>query len=130
MSFGGGGLFMTVDDGAMIHIVYAPACLPRGLTSPLMAAHRLTRLSALSRRSYGSVSTLSTAVRAKAEKLSADWKGTSATGGNTRNYIGGEFVESTTSQWHNVLDPVCIPLPRYSVFTVCTVYPDIAHSGS
>ncbi|KIK34317.1 hypothetical protein CY34DRAFT_98234, partial [Suillus luteus UH-Slu-Lm8-n1] len=32
------------------------------------------------------------------ESLSATWKGTSATGGNTKNFIGGAFVDSKTSQ--------------------------------
>ena len=48
---------------------------------------------------------LSEAVRVKAEELSA-WKGTSATGGNTKNFIGGEFVESKTETWIDVVDPV------------------------
>lgn len=48
---------------------------------------------------------LSEAVRAKAEGLSA-WKGTSATGENTKNFIGGEFVESKTDTWIDVVDPV------------------------
>ncbi|KAJ7099611.1 Aldehyde/histidinol dehydrogenase [Mycena crocata] len=39
-----------------------------------------------------------------AERL-AEWKGTSVSGGNTKNYIGGEFVESKTSDWIDVLDP-------------------------
>ncbi|KAI6008306.1 methylmalonate-semialdehyde dehydrogenase [Pisolithus orientalis] len=43
--------------------------------------------------------------RSPAGKLSADWKGTSATGNSTRNYIGGEFVDSTSDKWHDVLDP-------------------------
>lgn len=42
----------------------------------------------------------------KAEQISSEWKGTSATGGNTKNYIGGEFIESKTQEWHDVLDPV------------------------
>jgi malonate-semialdehyde dehydrogenase (acetylating)/methylmalonate-semialdehyde dehydrogenase len=41
-----------------------------------------------------------------AEKLSADWKGTNMTGGKTRNFINGEFVESKTDQWLDVNDPV------------------------
>ncbi|KAG9123289.1 hypothetical protein FRC07_015140 [Ceratobasidium sp. 392] len=51
------------------------------------------------------VSTLSAPARQAAEQLSKDWKGTSATGENTKLYIGGEFVESKTSQWLDVLDP-------------------------
>lgn len=44
-------------------------------------------------------------VREKAELLSSSWKGTNASGGNTKNYIGGEFVESKTDKWIDVLDP-------------------------
>lgn len=44
--------------------------------------------------------------RAKAEELSKNWKGTSATGGTTKNFIGGEFVESKAEKWIEVHDPV------------------------
>ena len=43
---------------------------------------------------------------AKAEKISQEWAGTSATGGSTKNFIGGEFVESKADKWIEVLDPV------------------------
>ena len=65
-----------------------------------------TRLQVLHRRSYATLSSLNAVARTKAEALSAHWKGTSATGGNTRNFIGGEFVDSSTTEWHHVLDPV------------------------
>ena len=45
-------------------------------------------------------------IREKAELLSSSWKGTNASGGNTKNYIGGEFIESSTDKWVDVLDPV------------------------
>ena len=45
-------------------------------------------------------------IRAKAEQLSKDWKGTSTTGGTTKNFIGGEFVESKATEWLDVVDPV------------------------
>ncbi|OCH96039.1 methylmalonate-semialdehyde dehydrogenase [Obba rivulosa] len=48
---------------------------------------------------------LTTTARAKAELISQQWKGTSATGGNTKNFINGEFVESQTTIWHDVVDP-------------------------
>ena len=51
-------------------------------------------------------STLSPLARQKAEEISAAWKGTSATGGTTKNFIGGDFLESKSSQWIDVLDPV------------------------
>lgn len=63
-------------------------------------------------RSYATVSVqpplrgLNSAVREKAEKLSRDWKGTSASGENTKNFIGGEFVQSRATQWFDVVDPV------------------------
>jgi malonate-semialdehyde dehydrogenase (acetylating)/methylmalonate-semialdehyde dehydrogenase len=53
------------------------------------------------------VSTLSAPARKAAEELSRDWKGTSATGANTKLYIGGEFVESKAEKWIDVHDPVC-----------------------
>ncbi|QRW13899.1 aldehyde dehydrogenase family protein [Ceratobasidium sp. AG-Ba] len=51
------------------------------------------------------VSTLSAPARQAAEQISKHWKGTSATGENTKLYIGGEFVESKAPQWLDVLDP-------------------------
>ncbi|CCM05185.1 uncharacterized protein FIBRA_07394 [Fibroporia radiculosa] len=64
----------------------------------------------LLRRSFATVikpplSALGASARAKAEQLSADWKGTSATGENTKNFLGGEFVESKTQSWIDVVDP-------------------------
>jgi malonate-semialdehyde dehydrogenase (acetylating)/methylmalonate-semialdehyde dehydrogenase len=50
---------------------------------------------------------LNTTARAKAEQLSADWKGTSLVGGTTKNYIGGKFVESKAENWLEIHDPVC-----------------------
>ncbi|KAJ4002462.1 methylmalonate-semialdehyde dehydrogenase [Lentinula boryana] len=47
---------------------------------------------------------LSNAARLKADQLSS-WKGTSVNGGTTKNFIGGEFVESKTTDWIDVLDP-------------------------
>ncbi|KAF8560228.1 Methylmalonate-semialdehyde dehydrogenase [Imleria badia] len=63
------------------------------------------RLSPIARRPYATLSGLSQTARPWAEKLSAEWKGTHATGGNTKNYIGGEFVESKATVWHDVVDP-------------------------
>lgn len=76
--------------------------------------HRRTipRLRTLQTRSYAVTSAsrpplsgLSAAARSRAEKLSSEWQGTSATGGNTKNFIGGEFIESRTSDWIDVVDP-------------------------
>ncbi|KAI9461778.1 methylmalonate-semialdehyde dehydrogenase [Boletus coccyginus] len=59
----------------------------------------------VSRRPYATLSGLSQTARPWAEKLSAEWKGTHAAGRNTKNYIGGEFVESKATVWHDVVDP-------------------------
>jgi len=48
---------------------------------------------------------LSAVALPKAEQISASWKGTNATGGSTKNFIGGEFVESKTTEWIDVHDP-------------------------
>ncbi|OSX67468.1 hypothetical protein POSPLADRAFT_1064101 [Postia placenta MAD-698-R-SB12] len=51
------------------------------------------------------LSALSASARAKAEQISSEWKGTSASGNNTKNFIGGEFVESKAQAWIDVVDP-------------------------
>jgi hypothetical protein len=43
-----------------------------------------------------------------AEEVSTKWKGTTANGGKTKNYIGGEFVDSSAKKWLEVRDPVCL----------------------
>ncbi|BEI86890.1 hypothetical protein CcaverHIS002_0702360 [Cutaneotrichosporon cavernicola] len=53
----------------------------------------------------GGASQLSPLAAKAAEEVSSKWKGTSALGGNTKNYIGGEFVESSCSKWVEVHDP-------------------------
>lgn len=64
-------------------------------------------------RSYATTATvhpplagLSPTARNQAERISAEFKGTSADGENTRNFIGGEFVESKAEKWIDVVDPV------------------------
>jgi malonate-semialdehyde dehydrogenase (acetylating)/methylmalonate-semialdehyde dehydrogenase len=52
------------------------------------------------------LSGLNSIVRPKAEQLSSQWKGTSASGGTIKNYIGGQFLESKASVWHDIVDPV------------------------
>jgi malonate-semialdehyde dehydrogenase (acetylating)/methylmalonate-semialdehyde dehydrogenase len=49
---------------------------------------------------------LSPLAQAAAEEVSTKWKGTSATGGKTMNYIGGKFTESKAEKWLEVRDPV------------------------
>ena len=72
-----------------------------------MFVHRFPRL--FSARPFSSSAYLS-ALNVKAlpfaEKISAEWKGTSATGGDTKNFIAGEFVQSNAIHWFDVLDPV------------------------
>lgn len=61
---------------------------------------------ALASQSSENKSGLSALAQQAAEEVSAKWRGTSATGGKTKNYIGGEFVESKADKWLDVLDPV------------------------
>ncbi|TFY78820.1 hypothetical protein EWM64_g5192 [Hericium alpestre] len=76
-----------------------------------MFTRRYPSLRVLRGRGYATTTTrpplsgLNAVVRPKAEQLSRDWKGTSATGENTKNYIGGEFVQSKATQWLDVVDP-------------------------
>ncbi|KAK7059137.1 hypothetical protein VNI00_001763 [Paramarasmius palmivorus] len=73
-----------------------------------MVLPRIPRIGSLYSRAFSTstpVASLSAAALPKAEQISAGWKGTSATGGNTKNFIGGEFVESKSSEWIDVLDP-------------------------
>jgi len=73
-----------------------------------MPAIRLPQLRLLGSRSLSHsarVQALSAVARPKAEQISAEWKGTSATGGNTKNFIGGQFVESKSTEWIDVHDP-------------------------
>lgn len=52
------------------------------------------------------LSSLNSVARAKAEQLTAQWKGTNASGENVKNYIGGKFVDSKAEKWMDVIDPV------------------------
>jgi malonate-semialdehyde dehydrogenase (acetylating)/methylmalonate-semialdehyde dehydrogenase len=73
-----------------------------------MSVARISRLGPLRKRNFASsapLNALNAAARSKAEQLSSEWQGFSATGGNTKNYIGGKFVESQSTEWHDVVDP-------------------------
>ena len=92
------------------------------LRTILSLSRSLSRTMASTASSQG----LNPFARSKAEEISRSWKGTNATGGKTkysifgffhvisiskplfvsRNYIGGQFVESQTTEWLDVLDPV------------------------
>ena len=52
------------------------------------------------------LSSLNAVARAKAEQITAQWKGTNASGENVKNYIGGKFVDSQTDKWIDLVDPV------------------------
>ncbi|KAL7285218.1 hypothetical protein ACG7TL_000311 [Trametes sanguinea] len=89
--------------------------------SPTTAARNSTRIMPIAKlprparfrvRTYATtsgsrppLSGLSATAKAKAEQLSKEWKGTSATGENTKNFIGGQFVESKADKWIDVVDP-------------------------
>ena len=73
---------------------------------PLPVQLRGVRAMATTAGSRPALSGLSAAARSKAEKISQEWKGTSATGANTKNFVGGEFVESKAEKWIDVVDPV------------------------
>lgn len=60
---------------------------------------------ATSSTSRPALSGLSATAKPRAEKISQEWKGTSATGGNTKNFVGGDFVESKAEQWIDIVDP-------------------------
>jgi len=69
--------------------------------------------------------------RQKAERLSKEWRGTSATGEHTKNFIQGEFVESKASQWLDAIDPVCcILLVNTSAYAILPVHTNTAHPGA
>ncbi|KAL1412370.1 hypothetical protein Q8F55_000115 [Vanrija albida] len=70
-----------------------------------MPAARLARGYASAAAASAQTGALSPLAAKAAEEVSAQWKGTSATGGNTKNYIGGEFVESKATRWLDVRDP-------------------------
>lgn len=84
-----------------------------------MLATKIFRRRVTSARCYTTrASGLSATARSKAEHISANWKGTSLVGGTTKNYIGGEFVESKTEKWIELHDPVCL------LFFTCPLYPN------
>ena len=75
----------------------------------IMYLRRFPQLRTLQSHSFHSSShlkALSSLAIPKAEQISSQWKGTSATGGTTKNFIGGEFIESKTTEWIDTHDPV------------------------
>ena len=74
---------------------------------------------------------LNPAVRSRAEQVVHNWKGTSASGEPTKNYIGGQFVSSSTDKWIDVLDPVCdhtSPSTSHESLTCCFGFRPPKHS--
>jgi hypothetical protein len=71
-----------------------------------------------------SVKALSALAQPVAERISTNWKGTNATGSPTKNFVGGQFVESKATEWIDVHDPVShriynsfIYLPVFNAFS-------------
>ena len=76
------------------------------LRSGLIASTRSYAQPAVASAAANSSGGLSPLAQAAAEEVTSKWKGTSAVGGKTKNYIGGEFVESKAEKWLEVRDPV------------------------
>ncbi|TFK77243.1 methylmalonate-semialdehyde dehydrogenase [Pluteus cervinus] len=70
-----------------------------------MSVARLRAVGARRISTSASRNALGSAARPLAEKISSEWRGTSMTGGTTKNFIGGEFVESKATEWIDVVDP-------------------------
>lgn len=77
---------------------------PSTLRLPLLS--RSYAQAAIKPSSDGQKTGLSPLAQAAADEVSSKWKGTSATGGKTMNYIGGKFTESKAEKWLEVRDPV------------------------
>ncbi|CAO1630283.1 unnamed protein product [Sympodiomycopsis kandeliae] len=72
------------------------------MTAPRAAA------SVLSRRAFTTSSrvlSLSSLSAERAKDVEAKWRGTSTSGGNTKNYVNGQFVDSQTQKWIDINDP-------------------------
>lgn len=80
--------------------------LPRSLSLGLRVRHASTAAATSSSSSTGAAARFSPLAMKAAEEVSTKWKGTTAGGGRTKNYIGGEFTESTSDRWLEVRDPV------------------------
>ena len=76
------------------------------------------------------LSGLNATARPKAEQITAQWKGTNASGENVKNYIGGKFIDSKTDKWIDLVDPVRPHRPscRRELMLVTTVNTNLALS--
>ncbi|KAJ7169735.1 Aldehyde/histidinol dehydrogenase [Mycena filopes] len=68
-------------------------------------------------------------LQASADRL-APWRGTSVTGGTTKNFIGGEFTESKTTDWIDILDPSTQTLLSRVPQTTATEFEQAADAAS
>lgn len=80
-------------------------------SSPIMLASRTMSRSLLQAGRRGLHSTSATAAlgslaAARAKDVESKWRGTSTSGGTTKNYVDGQFVDSKTDGWIEVPDPV------------------------
>ena len=80
----------------------------KAVRTPKAHPSRMIRLPFIPRRfgTFAPRSALNSNALPRAQEITSNWKGTCATGGTTKNFIAGEFVESATSKWHEVHDPV------------------------
>lgn len=83
------------------------------LRSGLIASTRSYAQPAVASAAANSSGGLSPLAQAAAEEVTSKWKGTSAVGGKTKNYIGGEFVESKAEKWLEVRDPASQTIVNY-----------------
>lgn len=54
---------------------------------------------------HSSSASLSSIAASRAQDVEQKWRGTSTSGGTTKNYINGEFIDSKTQKWLDVNDP-------------------------
>lgn len=97
------------DELAFSYVSFLPSCSCPAEDFPLSITTRNSStvhpVSSISAMSASSPQYSALAAKA-AEEVSSKWKGTTANGGRTKNYIGGEFFESQAEKWLEVHDPV------------------------
>lgn len=89
-----------------------PPLSPQNTMRGLSAARPLARLPSSipsATRRYATAAGAAGAARLsdkKCEELDNMWKGTATTGGDTKLYIDGQWVSSSTKKWIDLHDPV------------------------
>ncbi len=73
--------------------------------------------SASSSSSSSGSSSLSPASVRYAQDLESKYRGTSTSGGTTKNYVDGQFVDSRSDRWIDVHDPVSVSTRVHEVST-------------